>query len=144
MQVDCPSRHRASGENASFIPGRGMGGFSLVEMIIAMTLLAIVISVFLLLGVQMTAMTNKARLRDQAVTFAQSGIESIRANTNTLTPPYPIIAIKQVDYGSGTINLTRAISPYSTSPSTPSLFKVVVTVKSSLVTTVTMETYILK
>ena len=146
MQAECPARQRAPRKNASRVPGMGIAGFSLVEMIIAMTLLAIVISVFLLLGVQMTAMTNKARLRDQAVTFAQSGIESIRANTNTLTPPYPIIAIKQVDYGSGTINLTRTISPYpySTSPSTPSLFKVVVTVKSSLVTTVTMETYILR
>lgn len=119
----------------------GIAGFSLVEMIIAMTLLAIVISVFLLLGVQMTAMTSKARLRDQAVTVAQSEIESRRADPSTLGSmsfSTPVL----VSYGNGTINLIKTVSISSSTPS--NLFKVVVTVTSSLVTTVTMETYILK
>jgi len=122
----------------------GIGGFSLVEMIIAMTLLAIVISVFLLLGVQMTAMTSKARLRDQAVTVAQSEIESRRADPSMLSTTPSFSTPVSVSYGNGTINLIKTVSISSSTPS--NLFKVVVTVTSSqaAMATVTMETYILK
>jgi prepilin-type N-terminal cleavage/methylation domain-containing protein len=144
MQAECPAHQRIPRVNASLIPGMGMGGFSLVEMIIAMTLLAIVISVFLLLGVQMTAMTSKARLRDQAVTIAQSEIESRRADPSMLSATPSFSTSVPVSYGNGTINLTKNVSISSSTPS--NLFKVVVTVTSSQVAmaAVTMETYILK
>jgi prepilin-type N-terminal cleavage/methylation domain-containing protein len=140
-QTECPARHRASGENASFILGTGIAGFSLVEMLIAMTLLAIIVSVFLILGVQMTSMTSQARLRDQAVTIAQSEIESRRADPNTLSTTYYTTSVPVV-YGNRAINLTKTVSISSSTPT--NLFKVLVTVTSSLVATVTMETYILK
>ncbi len=117
-------------------------GFSLVEMLIAMTLLAIIVSVFLILGVQMTSMTSQARLRDQAVTIAQSEIESRRANPNTLSTTLYTTSVP-VLYGNRTINLTKTVSISSSTPSN-NLFRVLVTVTSSQVAAVSMETYILK
>jgi prepilin-type N-terminal cleavage/methylation domain-containing protein len=113
-------------------------GFTLVELIIAMTILAGTIIFVLILAPQMTALTHRMQARDDSISLAKSKIEELRSGSTSTLTVGTTTNTPQANY-----TRTTTISHDSGTPT--SLFRVLVTVTNASTGStgaVSLETYI--